>query len=68
MRFAPARPAADDKVERLLAEVERLLIHVGHSIPPEVMVVDEIHKLIREIRTERNQAAPVGSRTTQGRV
>jgi hypothetical protein len=32
----------DKKIERMLTEVERLLLHVGHSVPPETVVTEEI--------------------------
>ena len=43
----------DDKVELLLTHIERLLMHVRHSVPPEVVVVDDIERLIDELRAER---------------
>jgi hypothetical protein len=45
----------DDKIELLMTHVERLLLHVRHSVPPEVVVVDDVEKLIDEIRVERKE-------------
>jgi hypothetical protein len=45
----------DDKVEQLMREVDRLLMHVGYSVPPEVAVIEEIQKLIVQIRAERKE-------------
>jgi hypothetical protein len=45
----------DDKIELLMTHVERLLLHVRHSVPPEVVVVDDVEKLIGEIREERKE-------------
>jgi hypothetical protein len=47
----------DDKIGRLLHEVDRLLLHLGHSVPPEVAVTEEIRKLVDEIRQEREGLA-----------
>jgi hypothetical protein len=45
----------DHKIDRLLTEVERLLLHIGHHIPPETVAVDDLRKLVGEIRQERDQ-------------
>jgi hypothetical protein len=44
------------KVSELLKEVERLLVHVEHNVPPEVEVVEKVKKLIRELRNEGHAA------------
>jgi hypothetical protein len=45
----------ENKVTRLLDEVERLVMHLRHRVPPEVVGIDEIVRLIDEIRLERNE-------------
>jgi hypothetical protein len=45
----------DDKVERLLSEVERLVMHLRHHVPPEVVNIDELMRLVDEMRLERNE-------------
>jgi hypothetical protein len=50
----------DHKIDRLLTEVERLLLHVGHHIPPETVAVDDLRKLVAEIRQERDAVASDG--------
>jgi hypothetical protein len=47
----------EQKIDRLLTEVERLLLHVGHHIPPETVAVDDLRKLVAEIRQERDAVA-----------
>jgi hypothetical protein len=45
----------EDKVGRLLDEVERLVMHLKHQVPPEAVGVDEIIRLVDEIRVERKE-------------
>jgi hypothetical protein len=45
----------DEKVHRLLQEVERLLLQIQHSIPPEVLVVERVRKLMDDIRQDARE-------------
>ena len=47
----------EDKIERLLHEVERLLTHIEHSIAPETVVVEQVRQLVKEIKQERADLA-----------
>jgi hypothetical protein len=40
------------KFSELLTEVERLLLLIEHNTPPEVEVIENVKKLIRELRNE----------------
>lgn len=45
----------EDKVVQLLDEVERLVMHLRHRVPPEVVGIDQIVRLVDQIRLERNE-------------
>jgi hypothetical protein len=49
----------DSKFQNILVLTERLLLHVEHGIPPEVEVIDELRKLIGEVRREHGIPSPV---------
>jgi hypothetical protein len=38
------------KIQELLNAVERLLTHLGHQVPVEAVHVDDLKKLIKELR------------------
>jgi hypothetical protein len=40
----------EKKIALLIKLTERMLMHVEHGIPPEVDVIAEIRKLIKELR------------------
>jgi len=44
---------------KLLSSTERLLLHVEHDVPLEVEVLEELKKLIADIRRERDLPDPV---------
>jgi hypothetical protein len=54
---SPRYVEMEHKIDRLLTEVERLLLHVEHHIPPETVAVDDLRKLVVEIRKDRNAVA-----------
>jgi hypothetical protein len=45
----------ENNVVLLLNEVERLVMHLRHRVPPEIASIDEIVRLVDEMRSERNE-------------
>ena len=43
----------EQKINRLIDLAERLLLHVEHGIPPEAVAVEDLRRLIREMKAER---------------
>jgi hypothetical protein len=43
----------DAKIDQLLHEVERLLMHIEHHVPAEVVVTENVRRLVNDIRAER---------------
>jgi hypothetical protein len=46
----------EDKVGLLLDKVERMAMHMRHRVPPEVVGIDEILRLVDEMRVIENAA------------
>jgi hypothetical protein len=45
----------EDKIDHLLKEVERHIMHLKHHVPPEVVSIESIGRLVDDIRFERTE-------------
>jgi len=49
----------DRTLENVLILTERMLLHIEHGIPPQVEVIDELKKLIGDVRKEHGIPPPM---------
>jgi hypothetical protein len=49
----------DPNIEDILLLAERVTLHSGHEIPPEVRVMDQLQRMIDRFREEHGMPKPV---------